>query len=138
MSSTLQNLHLKRCENITDAGVTSLAVLTSLEDIDLRLCGKITAEGVAALQGLPRLRRILLYGTAVVVYAPPLVHAPRDFCDCLDKGSEHFTAWWKPDYRRKLMGVEETIDDYESSDYYSDQEEMDELRNQPEPDHEED
>ena len=150
LSSTLLQLHLKGCTCITDTGVQSLAKVTSLEDIDLRLCEKVTAQGVAPLQELPRLRRVLLHGTAVVVCAAPLLHVAKDFCDKLDDKAEHFSAWWRPDDRPQLnpwsvhkhelwcshsSGVGDSLTyacGYASSEYDSEGGDVDDMLGEPE------
>lgn len=49
--SHLQELNLKGCYKIEDAGLQGLSLLTSLTSINMQECWQITADGLAALSG---------------------------------------------------------------------------------------
>ncbi len=49
--SRLQELNLKGCYKIEDAGLAGLSLLTSLTSINMQECWQITAQGLAALSG---------------------------------------------------------------------------------------
>jgi hypothetical protein len=53
--SLLQELNLKGCYKIEDAGLQGLSLLTSLTSINMQECWQITAQGLAALSGAPQL-----------------------------------------------------------------------------------
>ena len=56
----LQNLHLGRCDNVTDTGLEHVASLTQLQTLDMHGCYKITQTGERLLQrSLPNLRFML-------------------------------------------------------------------------------
>jgi hypothetical protein len=56
--TALQVLSLRGCENMTDAGLAHLAGLTALQDLDLEWCKNVTDAGLAHLQGLTGLQRL--------------------------------------------------------------------------------
>ena len=49
----LQELNLKGCYKIEDAGLQGLALMTSLTSLNLQECWQITAQGLAAISGAP-------------------------------------------------------------------------------------
>ncbi len=48
---SLQELNLKGCYKIEDAGLQGLSFMTSLTSLNLQECWQITAEGLAAISG---------------------------------------------------------------------------------------
>ena len=49
---SLQELNLKGCYKIEDAGLQGLSFMTSLTSLNLQECWQITAEGLAAISGI--------------------------------------------------------------------------------------
>ena len=47
----LQELNLKGCYKIEDAGLQGLSLMTSLTSLNLQECWQITAQGLAAISG---------------------------------------------------------------------------------------
>ena len=58
--TSLQQLDLSGCGQITDEGVSSLSSLTSLQQLDLSHCTQITDAGVSALTSLTSLQQLNL------------------------------------------------------------------------------
>ena len=50
---SLQELNLKGCYKIEDAGLQGLSLMTSLTSLNLQECWQITAEGLGAISGNP-------------------------------------------------------------------------------------
>ncbi len=64
-SLKLKELALTHNGNVTDAGLTSLANIESLESLNLWYCERLTNNAIAALKRLPNLRKINLFGTQI-------------------------------------------------------------------------
>jgi hypothetical protein len=67
-SLTLKELTLVGNENVTDAGVASIANIETLESLDLHNCARLTNSAIDALKRLPNLRKIKIFGTKIDRY----------------------------------------------------------------------
>lgn len=69
-NTTLECLHLRHCEEITEVGVMSLSQLGTLTALDLTLCTQVTDAAVQALSlGLPQLNTLSLRGCREITEA---------------------------------------------------------------------
>src|SRR5690606_23168957 len=59
--TSLQQLGLRSCDEITDNGLKHLIQLTSLKRLDLRDCQKITFNGLQYLQQITSLQELDLF-----------------------------------------------------------------------------
>lgn len=60
MSAGLTSLDLKRCDQVTDAGLAHVAQLKQLASLNLKSCNKITIGGLISLSQLSSLKQLAL------------------------------------------------------------------------------
>ena len=65
VSLKLKTLSINHNRNITDAGISDIAKVQSLEELNLWYCDKLTNASIAALKRLPNLKKVNVFGTKI-------------------------------------------------------------------------